>query len=322
MKINTNITFEWNHQKRYNDFSSHFKKLFSERVQKISIDAGFTCPNRDGTKYVGGCTYCNNESFNPFYTTPNKIIKQQLAEGIAFFSPKYKTQQYLAYFQAYSNTYGKVSDLKKMYEEALSVPQVIGLVIATRPDCVNEEIIAMLENFAKQYYVVLEFGVESCNDETLKKINRGHTFNETINALNISSSRGIHVGIHLILGLPGDSYENIKEQAKIISQLPFETLKLHQLQIIKKTKMAKEFEINPEHFKLYTAEEYINLVVDFVELLNPAIIIERFISESPMNMIIAPNWGGLKNFEIVNKIEKKLLERNTFQGKYFEKSSL
>ncbi len=302
------------HRKPYNDFSSHFKTIFIERVQKISVDAGFTCPNRDGTKSVGGCTYCNNNAFNPFYCDPEKSITQQLQEGINFFSDKYKTQQYIAYFQAYSNTYAKFKTLKKLYEEALSVPDVIGLVIATRPDCVDEEILDYLELLAEEYYISIEYGIESCNDNTLRKINRAHTFEDTVEALELSADRRINIGAHLVLGLPGESRGIMLKHADILSELPINTLKLHQLQIIKGTKMAKEYIENPRNFNLFTVNDYIEFIVDFLERLNPDIIIERFISESPKDLLIAPKWGGLKNYEISDRIVKKFYERGSRQG--------
>ena len=318
MQKKSNHKYPWGHGKPYNDFSSHFKKQFNERIQKIAADAGFTCPNRNGAKGRGGCTYCNNDTFNPFYCNPQKSITQQLTEGIAFFAEKYKTQQYLAYFQAYSNTYADLQTLKKYYSEALSVPGVIGLVIATRPDCVDEAILDYLQFLAEDYYIVLEYGIESCNNETLKKINRGHTFEESIKALEMSAKRNLHVGVHYILGLPGDTREDNLKHAGILSELPFETLKLHQLQIIKGTRMAKQYAENPDMFDLFSADEYIDFVVSFAERLNPEIIIERFISESPSDMLIAPKWGGLKNFEITAKILKKFQERNTRQGKLYK----
>ena len=256
-----NNKYQWGHDKPYNDFSSYFKKQFNERVQKIAVDAGFTCPNRDGAKGRGGCTYCNNDTFNPFYCSPQKSITEQLKEGIAFFAKKYKTQKYLAYFQAYSNTYADLPILKTYYSEALTVDGIIGLVIATRPDCVDEELLDYLQSLAKNYYIILEYGIESCNNETLK---------------------------------------------------------LHQLQIIKGTKMAKQYAENPEMFKLFTADEYIDFVVHFAERLNPKVIIERFISESPADMLIAPKWGGLKNFEIVAKISKKFNNSDSWQGKFYK----
>ena len=255
------MTYTWGHNKPYNNFSTYFKTKFSNRVQKIAVDAGFTCPNRDGSKGHGGCTYCNNDTFNPFYCSPQKSITQQLEEGIAFFSKKYKTQSYLAYFQAYSNTYSDISLLKKLYSEALEVEGVIGLVIATRPDCVNNEILDYLEELTENHYIVIEYGLESCFDETLVKINRGHSFHESVEALKNTKNRGIDVGVHIILGLPGESHKMMLQQAEMLSELPFKTLKLHQLQIIKNTLMAKQYKENPENFNLFSYDEYIDLCV-------------------------------------------------------------
>jgi len=305
--------------KRYNSANLYFKKIFNQRVQKIAIDAGFTCPNRDNTKAVGGCTYCNNTTFKPFYCSPEKSIKQQLTEGINFFSKKYDSMQYLAYFQAYTNTYAPIEILKKLYNEALSVPNIIGLVISTRPDCIDEEKLDFIAELSKNHYVSLEYGIESTNNETLKKINRASTFEEAKYAIELSANKGINVGGHLILGLPDETEEMILEHAIKISQLPIKTLKMHQLQIIKNTKMAYEYENKLLNFNLYDVENYINLIIKFIERLDKNILIERFSSESPLNMLIAPNWGGLKNYEIVHKIEKKLEELNTWQGKYYEK---
>jgi uncharacterized protein len=307
----------WGHSKPWNDFSAYFKTQFNTRVQKISVNAGFTCPNRDGTKGRGGCTYCNNLTFNPFYCNPSKSITQQLKEGIAFFAEKYKTQRYLAYFQAYSNTYAEPERLKQYYDEALAVPGIIGLVIATRPDCINAEILNILQSYPDSHYIMLELGIESCSDSTLKNINRGHTFQDTVDALELSKNRGLHVGIHYILGLPGDSRDDNLKHASMISELPFETLKLHQLQIIKDTKMAEQYKTRPDHFHLFGLDEYIDFVVRFTERLSPRIIIDRFVSESPSQILIAPIWGGLKNFEVSDRIHKKFKDMESYQGKLY-----
>jgi len=301
---------------RYNDYSSFIKSKFNERVQKISLNTGFTCPNRDGTKGVGGCTYCNNNSFNPNYCKPSKSITQQLNEGILRFAAKYKTQQYLAYFQAYTNTYADIELVKELYTEAMNHPKVIGLVIGTRPDCINKELIDFIADIAKDFYVSLEFGVESTLNRTLEGINRCHTFEETVEAYELSKNKGIHLGAHLIIGLPGETKAEMLDHARKLSQLPINTLKIHQLQIIKYTKMAKQYKDEPSLFQLFTAEEYIEFITEFVALLRPDIIIERFISQSPMHLLMAPKWG-LKNFEIVPKIIKRLEEKDLWQGKNY-----
>ena len=304
--------------KRYNDFSSFIRRKFNGRVQKVSIDAGFTCPNKDGTKGVGGCTYCNNNTFNPDYCKPIKPINQQIEEGIEFFSRKYKTQKYLAYFQAFTNTYAPLSDLRKMYEEALSHPDVIGLVIATRPDCIKDEVLDYLEKLAASgNFIKLEFGLESTKNETLEAINRCQTHEEAIDAFNRADGRGLHLGGHLILGLPGETKKDMLNHANMVSQLPINTLKIHHLQIVKHTMMAVQFKKTPEMFTFMELDEYIDLVVDFVELLKPEIIIERFFSESPSSMLIYPQYG-LKNFEVKYLVEKRLEERDAMQGRLVE----
>jgi radical SAM protein (TIGR01212 family) len=304
--------------KRYNDFSSFIRRKFNTRVQKVSIDAGFTCPNKDGTKGVGGCTYCNNNTFNPDYCKPIKPIKQQINEGIEFFSKKYKTQKYLAYFQAFTNTYAPLADLKKMYEEALDHDDVIGLVVATRPDCVKDEVLDYLEELATAgNFIKLEFGLESTKNETLEAINRCQTHEEAIDAFKRADGRGLHLGGHLILGLPGETKEDMMNHAKMVSQLPINTLKIHHLQIVKHTMMAVQFKKTPEMFTFMELDEYIDFVVDFVEKLKPEIIIERFFSESPASMLIHPKYG-LKNFEVKHLVEKRLEEREAMQGRLFQ----
>ena len=308
--------------KRYQDYSSFIKLNFGERVQKISLDIGFTCPNRDGSKGFGGCTYCNNNTFNPDYCEPQKSIKVQLEQGIEFFSRKGKNNKYLAYFQAYTNTYADFEELKKMYLEALSVPKVVGLVIGTRPDCISKEIVDFLDELSKKYFISLEFGVESTNEKTLLEVNRCHTFEETKATYKMCENRGFHLGAHIILGLPNESREDLIQHAVELSKLPISTLKLHHLQIVKNSVMAVQYKRNPENFDLFNSEDYINFVSDFITYLRPDIIIERFISEAPHNLLIAPKWGGLKNFEIVAKIDKNLIAKNLWQGKNYSSNCI
>ena len=306
-----------NNVKRYNDFSTFLKNKFSFRVQKVSINAGFTCPNKDGTKGIGGCTYCNNNTFNPDYCKPIKPIMQQINEGITFFSKKYENQKYLAYFQAYTNTYAPIYKLREMYDEALSHPLVVGLVIGTRPDCINNEVLDYLQFLANSgKFIKLEFGLESTKNETLKLINRCQTHEEAIDAFQRSSLRGLHLGGHLILGLPSETREDMLNHARKISHLQINTLKIHHLQIVKHTMMAYQYKNKPEMFDFFSLEDYINLVVDFLELLRPDIVVERFFSESPTRLLIYPKYG-LKNFEVNKLVEKRLNERDTFQGRLF-----
>lgn len=294
--------------KAYNDFGTFLQKHFTGKVQKISIHAGFTCPNRDGSKGVGGCTYCNNQTFSPDYCHTNKTVSEQLQEGIGFFSKKYPEMQFLAYFQAYTNTYGEMEELIRKYEEALAFPSVVGLIVGTRPDCVSDELLDYFEALSKRTFLLIEYGVESTRDDTLEFINRGHTYADTENAIRKTAARGIMVGAHLILGLPKESRETILSHADKISELPLTTIKMHQLQLIKGTKMARQYYEHPEWFHLFKVEEYIELMVEFLDRLNPDFVVERFVSQSPKSLLIAPDWG-LKNNEFTVKMERRLLEK-------------
>ena len=303
---------------RYNDLSAYLLAHFPYKVQKISLNAGFTCPNRDGSVGYGGCTYCNNQTFNPPYCKTEKTVTEQLEEGKQFFARKYPDMKFLAYFQAYTNTYAELEELKRKYEEALSVVDVVGLVIGTRPDCMPDALLDYLEELNKRTFLMVEYGVESTDNTTLKRINRGHTFEVAQEAIRKTAARGIRVGAHIILGLPGESREMLIEQAGFLSALPLTTLKLHQLQLIKGTRMAAEYADRPEDFHLYTADEYIDLAIDYVEHLRPDIILERFVSQSPKELLIAPDWG-LKNHEFTDKVKKRMRERDSWQGKYYNK---
>ncbi len=310
------MQFQWGHNKRYNDYSSYIRKIFGGRVQKVSVNAGFTCPNRDGSKGTGGCAFCNNSTFNPSYCEPELNIQEQIEKGRSFFRSKYQTQKYLAYFQAYSNTYGETSYLIEQYQQALSHPKVSGIVLGTRPDCISDDLLVTLKEWRKEYYIAIELGAESTSDKTLEQINRGHSYEETIDAAERISKAGIPVGLHLILGLPGEDRAHLLHHAVEVSKLPISFLKLHQLQIVKGSVFAKQYEKDPTYFDLFTIEDFIDLIVDFLELMNPAIVMERFISQAPYDLLIAPKWG-IKNFEFVAKVEKRLEERNTWQGKKF-----
>ena len=236
----------------YNEFTFFLKKYFPYKVQKISLNAGFTCPNRDGTKGLGGCTYCNNQTFNPEYCKTEKSVTRQLEEGKQFFAHKYPDMKYLAYFQAYTNTYAEFEGLKRKYEEALSVDGVVGLVIGTRPDCMPDPLLRYLEELNKHTFLLVEYGIETTRDVTLKRINRGHTYADTVETVNRTAACGILTGGHVILGLPGETHDEIIAQAAELSRLPLTTLKMHQLQLIRGTKMAREFECRPEDFHLFS----------------------------------------------------------------------
>lgn len=293
----------------YRDFGSWLREEFPFKVQKISIDAGFTCPNRDGSIGRGGCIYCDNRTFNPSYCSDDKnSVTRQLEEGKRFFSGKYPAMKYLAYFQAYTNTYGSVQHLMKLYDEALQVENVVGLVIGTRPDCVSDELLDYFTQLNKHTFLLVEYGVESCNDKTLALINRGHDFACSRRMIERTAERGIRTGAHIILGLPGEDRTESIRQAPIISSLPLTTLKIHQMQIIRGTKLAKMYNENPFH--LYTVDEYIELIADYIALLRKDLVLERFVSQSPAELLIAPKWG-LKNYEFTNRLHNYLRRHST-----------
>lgn len=299
----------------YNEYGAWMRRQFPFRVQKISIDAGFSCPNRDGHISHGGCTFCDNRTFNPSYCQPSKSITEQITEGKEFFRHKYPDMKYLAYFQAFSNTYATLDTLQRRYEEALSAEDVVGIVIGTRPDCVSDEILNYLESLNQQTFMIVEYGIESVSDDTLRRVNRGHNFECSRRAIIETHNRGILTGAHIILGLPGESAEDNVRQANIISALPIDILKLHQLQIIRGTQLAAEYERQP--FNLYTADEYIDLCRRYIERLRPDMVLERFVSQSPKELLVAPKWG-LKNYEFANRFVNYMKRMDSWQGKYAE----
>ena len=310
------MTFPWGHNRRFNSYAEYFKKEFGGRVQKLAVDAGFTCPNRDGTKGHGGCTYCDNNAFNPSYCLPEKSIRQQVEEGIEFHSKRYRrASRFLVYFQSYSNTYAPLEKLKELYTQALSMPGIIGLVIGTRPDCIDEKKLDYLRELAKTNYIMIEYGLESCYNHTLKRINRGHAFEDAISALEMTAKFNLKSGAHIIFGLPGENIEDMMAEADILSDLPISNIKFHQLQIIKKTRMASEFKAKPEDFHQFLLEDYIEFIIDFVEKLDPSIVIERFAGEVPPRFLEGPGWGLVRNDQVLARIEKRMAERNTWQGR-------
>ena len=318
MMTNDIHIFDWGDNKRYNSYANYFKKQFGGRVQKISINAGFTCPNRDGTVGTGGCTFCNNDAFNPSYCRAEKSILQQIEEGIEFHHKRYRrAKRFQAYFQAYSNTYKPVEQLRSLYNEAISHENVIGIVIGTRPDCINDDILGLLKEIQRTHYVMLEFGIESIYDQTLKRVNRGHNFETARKAIEITHQAGIPCGGHFIFGLPGETREMMQQTAEIISTLPLTTVKFHQLQLFKGSEIEKEFRQNPEDFYSFTIESYIEFIVEFIEKLSPNIVIERFVGEVPPRFLSDKPWAAKRYDVILQLIEGKLEEKNTFQGKNF-----
>jgi hypothetical protein len=313
----TDTNFPWKHQRRYNAYSEYFKRTLGQRVQKLTVDAGFTCPNRDGSKGRGGCTYCNNNAFNPSYCQPDKSIEWQVNEGIEFHLKRYRrANQFLVYFQPYSNTYAPIEKLKELYESALTQPGVVGLVIGTRPDCVDDEKLNYLCQLAKNHFIAVEYGVESIYNSTLWRINRQHTFEESEKAIRQTATLGLHVGAHFIFGLPGESRQMMRDSINIINKLPLTSIKFHQLQIVTGTTMARDYRLHSADYDLFSYDEYIPFIVDITERLNPRFIIERFAGEVPPRFLAGPGWGNIRNDQINVAIEKELEKRDSWQGKF------
>lgn len=311
--------FPWGTRRRFNSYGDFLRKTYGYRIQKLSVHAGFTCPNRDGSKGRGGCVFCNNQAFNPSYCEPGKPIALQLEEGKRFHAWRYRhAPRYMAYFQAFSNTYAPLPVLKRLYQEALSVPGVEGIAIGTRPDCVDEELLDYLHELSRNHLVHLEMGIESCYDKTLEWMNRGHDFACARRAFSMAAERGLSTGSHLILGLPGESREEELDEARILSSLPIGNLKLHQLQIIRDTPLAEEYAENPGKFHFFTPESYVDFVIDFLERLSPRIKMERFASEAPPRFQAGPCFGNLRSDHLLQRIERRMEERGAYQGRLAE----
>jgi len=330
----TNEQFPWNHSRRFNSYTESIRKAFGSRIQKVVVNAGFTCPNRDGTKSTGGCTYCDNDAFNPSYCNPIEPLHSQIEKGIGFHLVRYRrASKYLVYFQPYSNTYAPLPKLKELYEEALAFPNVAGLVIGTRPDCIDAEKLDYLMELSKKTFIQVEYGIESCYDKTLIRINRQHNFALSENVIRMTHERGIKTGAHFIFGLPGESLEEMLAQASIISRLPLDSVKFHQLQIVKGTKMEDEFATSSSDFHQFSLDEYITFIVRFIEHLNPAIVIELFSGEVPPRFMesrfsdaeagdapLPPQpqrWGLIRYDAVLRLIEQELERKDSRQGKYY-----
>lgn len=327
-------TYDFPDGKRYNSFVGYFKRKYGERLQKIVLDAGFTCPNRDGKVGRGGCTYCDNAAFHPSYSTAGKSLCQQMDEGIEFHKVRYRTtEHYLAYFQSFSNTYAPLERLRELYCEALGHPQVVGIVIGTRPDCVDEEKLDFLADLAHGKVlegwrrslageedrtapiVIVEYGIESCYDQTLKRINRGHDFETARRAVHMTAERGIDVGAHFILGLPGETKQMMLDSCTLINDLPLRSAKFHQLQIVKGTRMEQEYAECPQDFVRFPLDDYLDFFTDMLERLRPDLYIERFAGEVPPRFVNETPWGLIRNVELLRLLDKRLEERDTWQGR-------
>ena len=307
--------------KRYNTAVGYYKRVYGERLQKLVLDAGFSCPNRDGTVGFGGCTYCDNAAFHPGYSTPGKTLAQQIDEGIEFHRVRYRnTTHYLAYFQAYSNTYAPIARLRQLYSEALAHPSVVGLVIGTRPDCVDDEKLDYLAELQEQGHVIqLELGIESCYDSVLEHINRGHDFDCARNAVEAAASRGLRTCAHFILGLPGETREMMLDSCDAISSLPLHSVKFHQLQIVKGTAMEREYAEHPERFEQFSLDEYLDFMTDMLERLRPDLYIERVAGEVPPRFVGESRWGMVRNFQILHMLDERMEKRDARQGRLYSK---
>ena len=312
--------FPWGDSRRFNSYKRFLAQKFGTRIQKLTIDAGFSCPNRDGTVGTGGCTYCLNDAFNPSYCSPLKSVRQQIDEGIEFHRNRYRRAgAYLAYFQAFSNTHAPLAKLKEAYAPALSHPDIAGIVIGTRPDCIDDEKLDYFEELSEKMFISIEYGVESCNDRTLEHINRGHTFAQAAEAIKKTNSRGIHTGAHFIFGLPNETTDEWMHSADIINSLNVNSVKFHQLQIIKNTSIEKEYLRSPEIFHRFTVESYIDFITEFISHLNPEIVIERFAGEVPPRFLSVSDWGTERYDVILQRIERMLEKKGLWQGKYYKK---
>ena len=312
------MLYAWGDERRYNSYAGYFRRLFGRRMQKLSVDAGFSCPNRDGRIATGGCTFCNNGAFTPSYCSRGLSITRQIEEGVAFHRWRYReAQRYLVYFQSFSNTYAPLEVLRERYGEALAHPDVAGLIIGTRPDCVDEAVLDYLAELARDRYVAVEYGIESVYDASLRAVNRGHDFATAERAVRMTTERGLACGAHFILGLPGETDEMILEGVKAINRLGLTTVKFHQLQIFRDTAMAQEFDKHPDRFRFWTVDAYIDLVVELLRRLRPDVVVERFASEAPPRYHHGPNWGLIRNEELWRRLEERLRERDTYQGELY-----
>jgi len=296
---------------RFNTFGRYLRERYGTVVSKVNVDAGFTCPNRDGTVGLTGCIYCNNDSFRPSECRSETSLNEQIRNGIRYLSVRYKAKKFLVYFQPYSNTYASVSELEQIYRDALSVPSVVGLAIGTRPDCIDEEKIEMIEELAKDHFILIEYGLQSIYDKSLRYILRGHDYKTFLDAVNLTKDRGIHIGVHTIAGFPSETKGEMLAMADELSNIPIGFLKIHQLQIIKDTVLAERYREKP--FDTFTYDEYLDFLVDFVERLSPEIVLQRLFAMAPDDILIAPKWGKPRQ-EILLDIKERFISRDAVQG--------
>lgn len=317
-KSKAKMTYPWGDSRRFYSYAAYFRRVFGHRMQKVTVNAGFSCPNRDGAISTGGCTFCDNRAFTPSYCDPRKSITEQIDEGVEFHRRRYRTaEQYLAYFQSFSNTYAPLDRLRECYDEALAHPSIAGIVVGTRPDCVDAEKLDYFASLSREKYVAIEYGVESCYDQTLSRINRGHDFATAERAIRMTAERGIHCGAHFILGLPDESDQMLIDQVERINSLPLTTVKFHQLQLFRGTALAEEYDAHPERFRFWSVEEYIDLFIKVLRRLRPDIVVERFAGEAPPRYHHTKGWGLVRNEELLAMLDRRLEEKNVHQGDFF-----
>lgn len=305
-------------ERRYNAWNDYVKRRYGGRVQKVSVAAGFTCPNRDGSLGRGGCTFCNNAGFTPGYLDRRDGIAEQIDTGLRFLDRRYPgTGRFIAYFQSYTNTYGDFARLRESYEAALAHPRIDGLAIGTRPDCLPDEVLAYLAELSHEHIIELEIGIESCNDVVLRRVNRGHDFACSVDALERAAVHGLEVTAHLILGLPGETRAGMLEAATRLSALPVKALKLHQLQLVRGTEMARDWQRDPGSVPLFDEQAYIALLADFVERLSPRLLLQRLGSEVPPALKLAPHWN-MRLSELAPRLSAELARRGSWQGRHWQ----
>lgn len=309
--------FPWGDARRYNSYSAYFRRLMGGRVQKVAVNAGFTCPNRDGSIGTGGCTFCSNDAFTPSYCMTGGDVLWQVREGMEFHRRRYRSaEKFLVYFQSFSNTYASLDRLREVYSEVFSLPEVAGIVVGTRPDCVDDEKLDYFASLARDRYVAIEYGIESCYDSTLAAVNRGHDFACAADAVRRTAERGLHVGAHFILGLPGESDQMLIDQTALINSLPLTSVKFHQLQIFRDTLMAADYTANPARYNLRGLPDYIALFAEILRRLRPDIVVERFAGEAPPRFHAVPGWGP-RNEQLLAMLEAYLEEHDIWQGQLY-----
>ena len=312
------MIYPWGTERRINAYSDYFRNLYGTRVQKLSVDAGFTCPNRDGSCGTGGCTFCNNNAFTPAYNDGNRAIAWQISQGMEFHRARYrKATKFLAYFQSYSNTYADLDSLRAVYQQALEIPGIVGIVVGTRPDCVDAEKLDYFAELSRKCHVVLEYGLESLRDDTLERVNRGHSVEVSARAVRETAQRGIITGGHMIIGLPGETRDDYLEMARELSTWPLNNIKYHQLQVIHGTAMAREYKERPEDFPWFSLEEYLELMMELISYLNPSFVVERVAGEVMPGMAARDGWG-VRYDEVLKRFEALLEQHDVWQGKNFK----